>query len=125
LLASNLKSNPSSPWHPRGFYFFNHLKALNEYLPIPGTIFACSLPTVTHFYAPKNFNFFDSQQSRLCPPLNYTDIFIPSPQSLNTSFIVAVKDAIGPPESHCRLVPIIWNLMEAKIRRKGLMYLPC
>jgi hypothetical protein len=63
--------------------------------------------------------FFSQVQCQLCAPLNFTDTFIPSPQSPDTSFIIADTDAIGPPESHCHLGPIIWNLSEAKIKRKG------
>jgi hypothetical protein len=51
--------------------------------------------------------------------LNFTDAFTASLQSPNSSFNIAAADVIGPPKADCQQVPIIWNLIEAKIKRIG------
>jgi hypothetical protein len=78
---------------------------------------ACS-QTMSRFHIPIKITAFYTQQSQLTPLLDFTDTFIPSPPPQHTLLMIAVTYTIGPPVSHCHLVSIIWNLIEAKIKRK-------
>jgi len=47
-----------------------------------------------------------------------TSTHIPSTQLPNTSFPIAITDAIGSPKSHCSLMPLLWDLIESNIKCK-------
>ena len=97
--------NSKSPCHYRGFLLLQSLPNHQKTLPIPGTISHLHSQTSTAFYASANLNYFHQQQGR--PSLFFisADISIYPTHLPNTSFSIAITDAVGLSKSDCRLMP--------------------
>ena len=110
-----------TPWG--AFYFFNHSNNSLKSYPIPGTISRKPGAVITYsgsrLIRHKPQDIAKQLQSFFSP----ISIFIPSTQSPHTSLSIAITDAIGSSKSHRNLMPLLWNLVEANIKRNGQLLL--
>ena len=121
---SHYTLTPRAPATTGAFYFVNHPQRASislQYLaPSPTTTANLeplfppqSIPNIsTHSEARHLYSFFS------------TDTFISPTQLPNTSLPVAITNAIGVSKSHCYLMPILWDLIEATIKCKRQLLLP-
>jgi hypothetical protein len=117
--ADVAESKPIEPLLPQWFLISSTTPNKPQTVPSPGTTTLLRCQTSTDFYAYANLNDIHPQQSSPHPYPTSTDTSIPSTQLPNTSLTFAITDAIGSSKSHCYVLPLIWDLIEAKIKGKG------
>jgi hypothetical protein len=74
--------------------------------------------TTGAFHAQIKPKYSHPQQSKVSHFFNSTDTSIPSTQLPNTLLPIPITDAIGSPKSHCYLMPLLRDLIEAYVKRK-------
>jgi hypothetical protein len=112
-------NTPQSPCQRRGFLFIQYpTKTPNS---VANTWHHCHQRSLTK--APSRHRALHRKQSGHTKPSPIT--FLPtsthilSTHSPNTTFSVAITNAIGSPKSHCHLMPLVRDLIEPDIKRKG------
>jgi hypothetical protein len=110
---------PIEPLLPQWFLISSTTPNKPQTVPSPGNTTLLRCQTSTDFYAYANLNDIHPQQSQTPLFSIPTDTSNTPAQLPNTSLTFAITDAIGSSKSHCYVLPLIWDLIEAKIKGKG------